>query len=194
MKVVFITLAFIGHNTEYKSWDVMLQLYWTLNPESSPVPQDAPLYTQKTKKTSTSNPQSILSRPEKLSEHICLLDCIVVDLQDMDIFTAVRYPRDHTGRPDSCNSDLLFPSYLVRHVDGNLLKERCWLKLQVERNLDKEISHAVPDVAIHGSLSSVHCSLDLNKYKLIRGLIQNNLGEPIEEFMRPFDLQDPSIH
>ncbi|XP_048417069.2 intermembrane lipid transfer protein VPS13D isoform X1 [Stegostoma tigrinum] len=209
-----------------------------LNPESSPVPQDAPLYTQKTQKTSTSNPQSILSRPEKLStgakssdkvdfnkpyiesglrmrcksqerqhdqpqhvelkesegEHVCLLDCIVVDLQDMDIFTAVRYPRDHTGRPDSCNSDLLFPSFLVRHVDGNLLKERCWLKLQVERNLDKEISHAVPDVAIHGSLSSVHCSLDLNKYKLIRGLIQNNLGEPIEEFMRPFDLQDPSIH
>ncbi|XP_078095171.1 intermembrane lipid transfer protein VPS13D isoform X4 [Mustelus asterias] len=131
---------------------------------------------------------------ESEDEHICLLDCIVVDLQDMDIFTAERHPRDLAGRSENCGSDLFFPSYLVRHVDGNLLKERCWLKLQVERNLDKEISHAVPDVAIHGSLSSVHCSLDLNKYKLIRGLIQNNLGEPIEEFMRPFDLQDPSIH
>uniref|UniRef100_UPI00398EEC11 intermembrane lipid transfer protein VPS13D isoform X3 n=1 Tax=Pristiophorus japonicus TaxID=55135 RepID=UPI00398EEC11 len=131
---------------------------------------------------------------ESEEEHICLLDCIVVDLQDMDIFTAERHTRDPAGRPESCGSDLLFPSYLVRHLDGNLLKERCWLKLQVERNLDKEISHAVPDMAIHGSLSSVHCSLDLSKYKLIRGLIQNNLGEPIEEFMRPFDLQDPSIH
>lgn len=50
------------------------------------------------------------------------------------------------------------------------------------------------DITVHGSLSSVHCSLDLYKYKLIRGLLENNLGEPIEEFMRPYDLQDPRIH
>ncbi|XP_069775082.1 intermembrane lipid transfer protein VPS13D isoform X2 [Narcine bancroftii] len=148
---------------------------------------------QKTQEEQHEQPQ-VVELKESEEEHICLLDCIVVDLQDMDIFTAERYPRHHAGRPENCGSDLLFPSYLVRHFDGNLLKERCCLKLQVERNLDKEISHAVPDVAIHGSLSSVHCSLDLSKYKLIRGLIQNNLGEPIEEFMRPFDLQDPSIH
>lgn len=58
----------------------------------------------------------------------------------------------------------------------------------------REISHAVPDISIHGNLSSVHCSLDLSKYKLIRGLLENNLGEPTEEFMRPYDLQDPRIH
>lgn len=58
----------------------------------------------------------------------------------------------------------------------------------------REISHTVPDISIHGNLSSVHCSLDLYKYKLIRGLLENNLGEPIEEFMRPYDLQDPRIH
>lgn len=52
----------------------------------------------------------------------------------------------------------------------------------------------MPDISIHGNLSSVHCSLDLYKYKLIRGLLENNLGEPIEEFMRPYDLQDPRIH
>lgn len=40
----------------------------------------------------------------------------------------------------------------------------------------------------------MHCSLDLCKYKLIRGLLENNLGEPIEDFMRPYDLQDPRIH
>lgn len=58
----------------------------------------------------------------------------------------------------------------------------------------REISHTVPDISIHGNLSSVHCSLDLYKYKLIRGLLENNLGEPVEEFMRPYDLQDPRIH
>uniref|UniRef100_A0A8C8S437 Vacuolar protein sorting 13 homolog D n=1 Tax=Pelusios castaneus TaxID=367368 RepID=A0A8C8S437_9SAUR len=127
-------------------------------------------------------------------DHICLLDCIVVDLQNMDIFAAERYPRDYSMATADTGSDLIFHSYFVRQAGGSLLTEPFGLKLQVERNLDKEISHAVPDISIHGNLSSVHCSLDLSKYKLIRGLLENNLGEPIEEFMRPYDLQDPRIH
>uniref|UniRef100_A0A8C9DM70 Vacuolar protein sorting 13 homolog D n=1 Tax=Prolemur simus TaxID=1328070 RepID=A0A8C9DM70_PROSS len=133
----------------------------------------------------------VSSSPE---DHICLLDCIVVDLQDMDIFAAERHPREYSTATEDNSGDLIFPSYFVRQTGGSLLTEPCRLKLQVERNLDKEISHAVPDVSIHGNLSSVHCSLDLYKYKLIRGLLENNLGEPIEEFMRPYDLQDPRIH
>uniref|UniRef100_A0A8C6W485 Vacuolar protein sorting 13D n=1 Tax=Nannospalax galili TaxID=1026970 RepID=A0A8C6W485_NANGA len=127
-------------------------------------------------------------------DHICLLDCIVVDLQDMDIFAAERRPQEFSKASEDRSGDLIFPSYFVRQTGGSLLTEPCRLKLQVERNLDKEISHTVPDISIHGSLSSVHCSLDLYKYKLIRGLLENNLGEPIEEFMRPYDLQDPRIH
>lgn len=133
----------------------------------------------------------VSSSPE---DHVCLLDCIVVDLQDMDIFAAKRRPREYSKASDDSSGDLIFPSYCVRQTGGSLLTEPCRLKLQVERNLDKEISHTVPDISIHGNLSSVHCSLDLCKYKLIRGLLENNLGEPIEEFMRPYDLQDPRIH
>ncbi|KAF4018410.1 hypothetical protein G4228_010158 [Cervus hanglu yarkandensis] len=129
-----------------------------------------------------------------VEDHVCLLDCIVVDLQDMDIFAAERHPREYSRVSEDSSGDLIFPSYFVRQTGGSLLTEPCRLKLQVERNLDKEISHTVPDISIHGNLSSVHCSLDLCKYKLIRGLLENNLGEPIEEFMRPYDLQDPRIH
>lgn len=50
----------------------------------------------------------------------------------------------------------------------------------------------VPDMSIHGSLSSVHCSLDLERYQLIRGLLGNNMGEPVEELICPYNLQDPS--
>ncbi|XP_045331638.1 vacuolar protein sorting-associated protein 13D isoform X8 [Leopardus geoffroyi] len=132
--------------------------------------------------------------PGSPEDHVCLLDCIVVDLQDMDIFAAERRPREYSKASDDSGGDLIFPSYFVRQTGGSLLTEPCRLKLQVERNLDKEISHTVPDISIHGNLSSVHCSLDLYKYKLIRGLLENNLGEPIEEFMRPYDLQDPRIH
>ncbi|NWR10533.1 VP13D protein, partial [Paradoxornis webbianus] len=135
----------------------------------------------------------VVPNPESPEDHICLLDCIVVDLQDMDIFAAERHQREYSKAVEDTSADLSFPSYLVRQTGGSLLTEPFRLKLKVERNLDKELSHAVADISIHGNLSSVHCSLDLNKYKLIRGLLENNLGEPIEEFMRPYDLQDPRI-
>ncbi|XP_014112733.1 PREDICTED: vacuolar protein sorting-associated protein 13D isoform X1 [Pseudopodoces humilis] len=135
----------------------------------------------------------VAPNPESPEDHICLLDCIVVDLQDMDIFAAERYQREYSKAVEDTIADLSFPSCLVRQTGESLLTEPFRLKLKVERNLDKELSHTVADISIHGNLSSVHCSLDLNKYKLIRGLLENNLGEPIEEFMRPYDLQDPRI-
>ncbi|XP_074499141.1 intermembrane lipid transfer protein VPS13D isoform X2 [Sebastes fasciatus] len=134
--------------------------------------------------------------PYNLEDHVCLLDCIALDLQEVDIFAAERLPCqpwDSCGKPPE-SSDLIFPSYSVRRTGDNLLKDRCRLKLKVERNLDKELSHAVPDMSIHGSLSSVHCSLDLEHYQLIRGLLENNLGESVEDFLRPYNLQDPSTY
>ncbi|XP_056588171.1 intermembrane lipid transfer protein VPS13D [Triplophysa dalaica] len=131
--------------------------------------------------------------PSSPEDHVCLLDCISLDLQEMDIFAAERLPCelwDSVGK--HLDTDLVFPSYSVRRSGSSLLKERCHLKLKVERNLDKDLSHAVPDMTIHGSLSSVHCSLDLERYQLIRGLLEHNLGEPVEEFLRPYNLQDPS--
>ncbi|XP_027026540.2 vacuolar protein sorting-associated protein 13D isoform X1 [Tachysurus fulvidraco] len=133
-----------------------------------------------------------LSSPE---DYICLLDCIAVDLQEMDLFAAERLPCEPwDSGVKRLDTDLVFPSYSVHRTGGSLLKERCHLKLKVERNLDKELSHAVPDMSIHGSLSSVHCSLDLERYQLIRGLLEHNLGEPVEEFLRPYNLQDPSTY
>ncbi|XP_028266472.1 vacuolar protein sorting-associated protein 13D isoform X2 [Parambassis ranga] len=130
-------------------------------------------------------------------DHVCLLDCIALDLQEMDIFAAERLPCqpwDIGGKLPESSSDLIFPSYCVRRTGNNLLKDCCRFKLKVERNLDKELSHAVPDMSIHGSLSSVHCSLDTEHYQLIRELLENNLGEPVEEFLRPYNLQDPSTY
>ncbi|KAJ8264877.1 hypothetical protein COCON_G00139760 [Conger conger] len=133
--------------------------------------------------------------PLSPEERVCLLDCITLDLQEMDIFAAERLACEPwEGAEPRPDGDLLFPSYAVRRTGGNLLKERCRLTLKVERNLDKELSHAIPDMTIHGSLSSVHCSLDLDRYRLIRGLLENNLGEPVEEFLRPYNLQDPSTY
>ncbi|KAM8754085.1 intermembrane lipid transfer protein VPS13D isoform 1-T2 [Acanthopagrus schlegelii] len=134
--------------------------------------------------------------PESLEDHVCLLDCMALDLQEVDIFAAERLPCQpwDSGCKTTESADLIFPSYCVRRTGDNLLKDCCRLKLKVERNLDKELSHAVPDTSIHGSLSSVHCSLDVEHYQLIRGLLENNLGEPVEDFLRPYNLQDPSTY
>ncbi|XP_072553553.1 intermembrane lipid transfer protein VPS13D isoform X2 [Salminus brasiliensis] len=159
----------------------------------------------KVKASSTTPSAFTLSRPQPAMgctpgadmplspDHVCLLDCIALDLEEMDLFAAERLPCepwDSGGK--HLDTDLVFTSYSVRRTGGSLLKERCRLKLKVERNLDKELNHAVPDMSIHGSLSSVHCSLNLERYQLIRGLLEHNLGESVEEFLRPYNLQDPS--
>ncbi|XP_053338052.1 intermembrane lipid transfer protein VPS13D isoform X1 [Clarias gariepinus] len=162
----------------------------------------------KVKASSTTTSGFTLGRPQPVTghssdtdallspeDHVCLLDCISVDLQEMDLFAAERLPCESwDSGVKRLDTDLVFPSYSVRRSGGSLLKERCRLKLKVERNLDRELSHAVPDMSIHGSLSSVHCSLDLERYQLIRGLLEHNLGEPVEEFLRPYNLQDPSTY
>ncbi|KAL7864820.1 hypothetical protein AOLI_G00162400 [Acnodon oligacanthus] len=173
---------------------------------SSKASEDAS--TDKLKTSSTTASGFTLSRPQPAvgripdaslrpnpEDHTCLLDCIALDLEEMDLFAAERLPCepwDSGGK--HLDTDLVFTSYSVRRTGGSLLKDRCRLKLKVERNLDKELSHAVPDMSIHGSLSSVHCSLDLERYQLIRGLLEHNLGEPVEEFLRPYNLQDPSSY
>ena len=69
------------------------------------------------------------------------------------------------------------------------------MDLQVERNLEGDISHNVPDFCVEGGLSLVYCTIDLEQYKLVRGLLEHNFGEPLEQFQRPMmsPLQDPNI-
>lgn len=69
---------------------------------------------------------------------MCLLDCIAVDLQEMDLFAAERLPCEPwDSGVKRLDTDLVFPSYTVHRTGGSLLKERCRLKLKVERNLDR---------------------------------------------------------
>lgn len=97
-------------------------------------------------------------------DHVCLLDCIALDLQEMDIFTAERLPCqlwEGGSNPPEC-PDLIFPSYSVRRTGDNLLKDRCRLKLKVERNLDKygvlqKIKVSNPNIRNVNPLLYFHC-------------------------------------
>ena len=82
------------------------------------------------------------------------------------------------------------------HVqEQKLLEETCKLTLQVERNLESDISHTSPDMRVDGTLTAVQCSLDLRQYQLIKGILMHNIGEEVGEFQRPLmsHLQDPQM-
>ncbi|XP_076807510.1 intermembrane lipid transfer protein VPS13D-like [Clavelina lepadiformis] len=129
------------------------------------------------------------------SPRACLLDVIHVDLIDMDLFTAT-YTRKTPETPTtgfSENTMLIFPSYTVTCHTRPLLKEKAKLELQMERNLEKEITHqGVPDTALSARLSSVYCSIDHTQYWLIRGVLDHNAGEAIPDFPQPTSFLQPS--
>ena len=79
---------------------------------------------------------------------------------------------------------------------GKVLREKCRLTLQVERNLEGDICHNVPDFSIDGKLTSVCFQLDLKQYQMVRGFLAHNFGEDLEPFKTPMmsQLQDPQIH
>jgi vacuolar protein sorting-associated protein 13D len=60
-----------------------------------------------------------------------------------------------------CNEDdIVVGGCVVRLQPKQMLEEKCELKLQVERNLDKTFCHRVPDLSIKGGLSKVHATVD----------------------------------
>ncbi|KFM78297.1 Vacuolar protein sorting-associated protein 13D, partial [Stegodyphus mimosarum] len=121
-------------------------------------------------------------------DYECLLDVINVELTDMDLYSAIHIKQDKKNKHrrntiiSPSEKYLVFPSFIIKKQGNDLLQEKFMLKVQVERNLDSAISHLAPDWAIEGVVSSVYVTLDKKQYKLIFGILNQNLGEPLEEF------------
>lgn len=50
----------------------------------------------------------------------------------------------------------------------------------------------VPDLHIEGTLQAIHVMLDKSQLELIKGLVEMNLGETIDEFEKPSTvIRDP---
>ena len=106
------------------------------------------------------------------------MDVMHINLRSLGLAVAERLS-GFTAEEERLEGDVGVGGCLLRrHLD--ILKEKCELKLQVERNLDRGFSHNVPDLSVKGLLSQVHASVDVEQYKLIRGLLAHNLGEQVE--------------
>jgi len=109
----------------------------------------------------------------------CLLDVMLLELVNMDVYAARRLKYDSTLNEDT--DTLMVGGFLIKKMGPSLLTEKCHLKLRVERNLDTYISRDIPDLSVHGILSTMDCALDPEQYMLIRGLLSYNIGENLDD-------------
>ena len=126
----------------------------------------------------------------------CLLDVLFVNLKEADLRAAERLSA-FTDEGHLSSDDILVGSFIVRLKPKPLLKEKFQLKLQIERNLDKALSHRVPDLSVRGVLTKVHAVVDAYQYQMIRGLLGYNFGENLDdlEFQVPTnEYQDPKTN
>ncbi|XP_037935876.1 vacuolar protein sorting-associated protein 13D [Teleopsis dalmanni] len=110
-----------------------------------------------------------------------ILDVMHVDLVNIDLFAAERIKGGK--KAEKCITDryLNVGSFTIQRLGNNLFEETCFLKLQVERNTDSHFSHNCPDISVKGTLSKLNGVVNLQQYKLIRGFLNYNLGETIDD-------------
>ncbi|XP_043480928.1 vacuolar protein sorting-associated protein 13D isoform X1 [Leptopilina heterotoma] len=117
----------------------------------------------------------------------CLIDVMFLDLVNMDVYAAKKISVEG-------DDTLSVGGVFIQKSGPSLLTEKCHLKLRVERNLDTYISREIPDLSIHGTLSTMDCALDPAQYMLIRGLLSYNIGENLDDlrlFMQDLESSNP---
>lgn len=139
-------------------------------------------------------------------ERDCLLDLIDIKFTDTHLYSAQRYSiglneeeRSQSAEDlwnqdflsSSLNStlneslDVTFLSFAFKQSSKSLLKQQNNIFFHLERNLENELSHKSPDWYVYSKLSSVYVSVDLDQYKLIRGVLDQNIGEQIKQSQAP---------
>ncbi|RNA32522.1 vacuolar sorting-associated 13D isoform X1, partial [Brachionus plicatilis] len=111
----------------------------------------------------------------------CLLDLIEVKFRNTQLYSAERYVLSQNSSP---TSDLIFITFGFKNT-GTILKTENIIQFHLERNLENEISHRSPDWYVYSKFSSVQLKINLSQYKIIRGLLDQNIGEPTQTELDP---------
>lgn len=116
-----------------------------------------------------------------------IVELMKIDLVNINFLTGER-ENNNQNNPlmNRTNSILYIGNLITVRLSEAFFKEKCRLKLNVIRNTDSDISHNIPDVKVEGTLSELHGLVNLQQYKLIRGFLHYNLGEPIDDVFYNF--------
>lgn len=128
-----------------------------------------------------SNDRDTVSERKEKRGPIEMLDVMMIDLLHTNLYAGYRKSKCDDSRLEDLEDFLDMGTYLLYKDGSGFLKDKCHLKLRIERNLDSWKSHNVDDISVHGILSKLEAELDLQQYKLIRGFLAFNLGEEIDD-------------
>uniref|UniRef100_A0A915Q7J7 Vacuolar protein sorting-associated protein 13 VPS13 adaptor binding domain-containing protein n=1 Tax=Setaria digitata TaxID=48799 RepID=A0A915Q7J7_9BILA len=116
-------------------------------------------------------------------DHDCCMDWISVVCDETAFYEGIRLPnnkatiRDVPGYERVCSN--AFQHFYFLTSRKNVLSKRCNLLIDIFRNLDISVSHRVPDVVITTSLANLNVKLTTDFYRLLRGFLSMNLGDPL---------------
>ncbi|CAF2761002.1 unnamed protein product [Rotaria sp. Silwood2] len=130
---------------------------------------------------------SIMNKPKNST---CLLDVISIQFQDTLLYSGMYSKLDSNIQLNVKFSNFGF--HTINNDLSSMLRERCYLNIHVERNLDSSLNHSSPTYSIKADLSSIDILLDTYQYSLIRGILAYNIGEQLEQPTRlPMMNDDP---
>ncbi|ODN01813.1 Vacuolar protein sorting-associated protein 13D [Orchesella cincta] len=112
-----------------------------------------------------------------------VLNITSIDLIEMDLYSGFLQSLD--SEEETAMAEKFWKLHhgtAVVKTSGNssFLKKKCALNLKMRRYFTGITPDSQAVTFIQGTLSTVHCTVNSDKYKLVRGLLQYNIGEPIE--------------
>jgi len=131
---------------------------------------------------------SIMNKPK---DSTCLLDIITIQFQDTLLYSAIYCKLDSNIKLQVQFSNFGF--HTIRDNLSSMLRERCYLNIHIERNLDSSLNHSSPTYSIKADLSSIDILLDTYQYSLLRGILSYNIGEQLEQPTRPAMIIDDPL-
>ncbi|KAH8405411.1 hypothetical protein KR222_011448 [Zaprionus bogoriensis] len=108
-----------------------------------------------------------------------ILDVMCINLVNINFFAGERSGEKLRTDYDKDMYINIANSNFIR--GSSLFKESCHLDLKVERNLTSDSSRVCPDISVKGTFSKLNATITIQTYKLIRGLLSNNIGEHIDD-------------
>ena len=111
-------------------------------------------------------------------ERDCLLDCMEIKCANMFAYSAKHIEKSTDEKQNEFQ--VRFDSFLFKKFAENISLQKYSFNLQIERNLENELSHKSPDWNIYTKFTSTMFKLNFEQYKIIRGFLDQNLGEQIK--------------
>ncbi|XP_030375190.1 vacuolar protein sorting-associated protein 13D [Scaptodrosophila lebanonensis] len=110
-----------------------------------------------------------------------ILDVMHIDLVNINLFSGERCTDITKSGQHNSGEWIVIANMDIAILGRKLFNESCYLKLQVERNLNTNFDRVCPDISVKGTFSKLNGILDIQQYKLIKSFLNNNLGEQIDD-------------